>query len=253
MWDKTKCKLLKSPDIWWFSPDPSFVNAPRGRLKRTWNRTARVPSTPWTRRFTQMRRRPLGKWWIMCCGRWQQTGSQPHSNSSRVTCGGRRILQGESKASKYTDRFPQSRMCLLYSLMLCSNWATWTTCLYLNRNVSQHPSSSSSSSSLHLKLRSWSIKSQMVWIEKCVCVQSCSQMVKKITSRFFFLKSFPWPRWKEMWCEFRRTLCLFRSICADVQKNKQIFNRLSGVAYDVGLFCCYADGEQEVINDKCDT
>lgn len=40
---------------------------------------------------------------------------------------------------------------------------------------------------------------------------------------------------------------------ADVQKNKQIFNRLSGVAYNVGSFCCYADGEQEVINDKCDT
>lgn len=144
MWDKTKCKLLKSPDIWWFSPDPSFVNAPRGRLKRTWNRTARVPSTPWTRRFTQMRRRPLGKWWIMCCGRWQQTGSQPHSNSSRVTCGGRRILQGESKASKYTDRFPQSRMCLLYSLMLCSNWApdrrvcTWTGMFHNIRHHHHH-------------------------------------------------------------------------------------------------------------------
>lgn len=40
---------------------------------------------------------------------------------------------------------------------------------------------------------------------------------------------------------------------ADVQKNKQIFIRLPGVAYDVGLFCCYTDGEQEVINDKCDT
>lgn len=60
---------------------------------------------PWTRPSTQTRRRPLEKWWIMCCGRWRQTGSRQHSSSSKVTCGGRRMLQGESKASKYTDRF----------------------------------------------------------------------------------------------------------------------------------------------------
>lgn len=99
---------------YWCSPDPGALIW-RCRSKRTWGSTGRALSTPWTRRCTRTRRRPSGRWWIMCCGRWQQTGSPQHSNRSRVTCGGRRMLLGESKASKYTAPLPRFKMLLCWN------------------------------------------------------------------------------------------------------------------------------------------
>lgn len=96
----TVCRFLLSRPA--FQAPPS-VTTSACRLKRTWSRTEHARSTSWTRRSTRMRRRPSRRWWRTCCGRWRRTGRARRSSSSRVTCGGRRTLLGESKASKYAS------------------------------------------------------------------------------------------------------------------------------------------------------
>lgn len=111
---------------------PLWCNQPSccNRSKRTWNSIGRAQSTQWTRRFTQMRRRPLRKWWIMCCGRWLRTGSRLHSNSSKVTCGERLMLQGDSKASKWTDHLN-----ILHSHQLEVFHSSWTSLLHETEDI----------------------------------------------------------------------------------------------------------------------